>query len=122
MRQIWQNKPTTSVLRAAFAAIFPIFREFRRNVIFWQYRAAGRSSRCIPKGILGGASILKNYCDGGEAILEAFRNLGIDYILSSPGSEWSSVWEALARQKTGNRPGPTYFDLWHETIAVDMAI
>lgn len=25
--------------------------------------------------------------DGGEAILEAFRNLGIDYIISSPGSE-----------------------------------
>ncbi len=65
---------------------------------------------------------LKNYCDGGEAILEAFRNLGIDYIISSPGSEWSSVWEALARQKTGNRPGPTYFDVWHESTAVDMAI
>jgi acetolactate synthase I/II/III large subunit len=69
-----------------------------------------------------GGNILKNYHDGGEAILEAFRNLGIDYIMSSPGSEWSSVWEALARQKTGNRPGPTYFDLWHETTAVDMAI
>jgi len=37
--------------------------------------------------------------DGGEAILEAFRNLGIDYIISSPGSEWAPVWEALARQK-----------------------
>jgi acetolactate synthase I/II/III large subunit len=65
---------------------------------------------------------LKNYCDGGEAILEAFRNLGIDYVMSSPGSEWSSVWEALARQKTGNRPGPAYFDVWHESTAVDMAI
>jgi thiamine pyrophosphate-dependent acetolactate synthase large subunit-like protein len=65
---------------------------------------------------------MKNYHDGGEAILEAFRNLGVDYIISSPGSEWSSVWEALARQKTGNRAGPTYFDVWHETIAVDMAI
>jgi len=69
---------------------------------------------------LGGT--VKNYHDGGEAILEAFRNLGIDYIISSPGSEWSSVWEALARQKTGNHPGPTYFDVWHETTAVDMAI
>ncbi len=69
-----------------------------------------------------GAKRLKNYHDGGEAILEAFRNLGIDYIISSPGSEWASVWEALARQKTGNQPGPTYFDVWHESTAVDMAI
>ena len=36
--------------------------------------------------------------DGGEAILEAFRNLGVDYIISSPGSEWAPVWDALARQ------------------------
>ena len=32
---------------------------------------------------------MKQYCDGGEAILEAFRSLGLDYIISSPGSEWS---------------------------------
>jgi acetolactate synthase I/II/III large subunit len=30
--------------------------------------------------------------DGGEAILEAFRRLGIDYVISSPGSEWAPVW------------------------------
>ena len=42
---------------------------------------------------------MKNYLDGGEAILEAFRRLKIDYIMSSPGSEWSPVWVALARQK-----------------------
>ena len=64
---------------------------------------------------------MKNYMDGGEAILEAFRKLKIDYILSSPGSEWSPVWEALVRQKTGNRAGPTYIDCWHETLAVNMA-
>ena len=29
---------------------------------------------------------MKNYMDGGEAILEAFRKLKIDYILASPGS------------------------------------
>jgi hypothetical protein len=28
---------------------------------------------------------MKNYLDGGEAILEAFRKLKIDYIMSSPG-------------------------------------
>ena len=45
---------------------------------------------------------MKNYLDGGEAILEAFRKLKVDYIMSSPGSEWSPVWEALARQKLDN--------------------
>ena len=65
---------------------------------------------------------MKNYCDGGEAILEGFRALGVDHIISSPGSEWAPVWEALARQKTGNRPGPDFIDCWHETLAVDMAL
>jgi acetolactate synthase-1/2/3 large subunit len=64
---------------------------------------------------------MKNYMDGGEAILEAFRKLKIDYIMSSPGSEWSPVWEALVRQKIGNRQGPTYIDAWHETLAVNLA-
>ena len=31
---------------------------------------------------------MKNYVDGGDAILEAFRNLKLDYVISSPGSEW----------------------------------
>ena len=60
--------------------------------------------------------------DGGEAILEAFRNLDIDYIISSPGSEWAPVWEALARQKINETPGPQYINCWHETLAVNMAI
>jgi acetolactate synthase I/II/III large subunit len=64
---------------------------------------------------------MKNYLDGGEAILEAFRRLKIDYIMSSPGSEWSPVWEALARQKLENKSGPTFIESWHETLAVNMA-
>ena len=59
--------------------------------------------------------------DCGEAILEAFRNLGVDYIISSPGSEWAPVWEALARQKVNETPGPQYINCWHETLAVNMA-
>ena len=59
--------------------------------------------------------------DGGEAILEALRNLGIDYIISSPGSEWAPVWEALARQQINETPGPRYVNCWHETTAVDIA-
>ena len=65
---------------------------------------------------------MSNKIDGGEAVLEAFRHLGVDYILSSPGSEWAPVWEALARQKANNAAGPTYIDCWHETVAVGMAI
>jgi acetolactate synthase-1/2/3 large subunit len=65
---------------------------------------------------------MKQYCDGGEAILEAFRSLGLDYIISSPGSEWSPVWEALARQKVNRKSGPSYIDCLHEMLAVDMAI
>jgi acetolactate synthase I/II/III large subunit len=65
---------------------------------------------------------MKQYRDGGEAILEAFRTLGTDYIISSPGSEWSPVWEALARQKVNQKQGPQYIDCWHETLAVDMAM
>jgi acetolactate synthase-1/2/3 large subunit len=64
---------------------------------------------------------MKNYLDGGEAILEAFRKLKIDYIMSSPGSEWSPIWEALARQKVDNKAGPAFMESWHETLAVNMA-
>jgi thiamine pyrophosphate-dependent acetolactate synthase large subunit-like protein len=65
---------------------------------------------------------ITNALDGGEAILEAFRNLGIDYVISSPGSEWAPFWEALARQKANNTPGPTYIDCGHETLAVNIAL
>jgi acetolactate synthase-1/2/3 large subunit len=64
---------------------------------------------------------LTNYHDGGEAILEAFRNLGVDYIICSPGSEWPPFWEAVARQKRDGTPGPVYLDCGHEIIAVAMA-
>ena len=65
---------------------------------------------------------LKNQQDGGEAILEAFRNLHVDYVISSPGSEWPPIWEALARQKIGGAAGPTYLDCGHETLAVGVAV
>ena len=64
---------------------------------------------------------MKNYLDGGEAILEAFRKLKVDYIMSSPGSEWSPVWEALTRQKLDKKAGPAFMESWHETLAVNMA-
>lgn len=64
----------------------------------------------------------RNYQDGGEAIVEAFRNIGVEYIMSSPGSEWSPVWEAMARQTVEKNAGPQFLDCWHETVAVDMAL
>lgn len=59
--------------------------------------------------------------DGGEGILEAFRALGVDYVFSSPGSEWAPVWEAFARQRQAGADGPRYLDLTHESLAVGMA-
>ncbi|MEW6453273.1 MAG: thiamine pyrophosphate-binding protein [Pseudomonadota bacterium] len=64
---------------------------------------------------------MRNDTDGGEAILEALRNLKVDYVVSSPGSEWPSFWEAMARQKRDGSPGPTYLDCGHETLAVTIA-
>ena len=65
---------------------------------------------------------MKNIQDGGEAILEALRSLEVEYVISSPGSEWPSLWEALARQKANGTPGPIYLDCGHETLAVTIAI
>jgi thiamine pyrophosphate-dependent acetolactate synthase large subunit-like protein len=65
---------------------------------------------------------MKNRLDGGEALLEAFRGLGVDFVISSPGSEWAPLWEAVARQKVSASAGPRYIDVWHETLAVDIAI
>ncbi|MBM3487082.1 MAG: thiamine pyrophosphate-binding protein [Alphaproteobacteria bacterium] len=64
---------------------------------------------------------VRNAMDGGEAIVEAFRNLGVDYVMSSPGSEWGSLWEALARQQVEGKDGPEYLSCWHETLAVNLA-
>jgi len=64
---------------------------------------------------------MESNVDGGEAIVEAFRNLDIDYVICSPGSEWPPVWEAFARQSIGARPGPKYLDVGHEILAVGIA-
>jgi acetolactate synthase-1/2/3 large subunit len=64
---------------------------------------------------------MKNHSDGGDAIVEACRKLGVEYILSSPGTEWAPVWEAMAKQIHARRSGPRLLDVWHETLVVDMA-
>ena len=65
---------------------------------------------------------MRNKLDGGEAVVQAFRCLDMDYVMASPGTEWGAVWEAFARQKVSNAPGPVYFSCAHETLAVDLAI
>ena len=64
----------------------------------------------------------KPVTDGGEAIAQALRDLGIDYVFSSPGSEYAPVWEAFARQKVSNLAGPVFLNTSHEMLAVDLAI
>ncbi len=64
---------------------------------------------------------MKTQLDGGKAIVEAFRRLGVEYILSSPGTEWAPVWEAMAEQIHRRKEGPKLLDVWHETLAVDIA-
>jgi acetolactate synthase-1/2/3 large subunit len=59
--------------------------------------------------------------DGGEALLQAARDLGCDYVFCSSGSEWAPAWEALVRQDMSGVAGPRYLDLAHETLAVAMA-
>jgi acetolactate synthase I/II/III large subunit len=63
-----------------------------------------------------------NCQDGGEALLEAFRALGVEYVICASGSEWAPAWEAFARQRKTGTAGPRYIDVWHETVAVDLAI
>ena len=68
------------------------------------------------------AEAKRNFLDGGEAVLEALRKLEVEYIMSSPGSEMSPIWEAMSRQTVSKAPGPGFIDCWHEMVAVDMAL
>ncbi|OFZ98196.1 MAG: hypothetical protein A3H35_18690 [Betaproteobacteria bacterium RIFCSPLOWO2_02_FULL_62_17] len=68
------------------------------------------------------STMKKPVLDGGEAIAQGLRDLGIDYVFSSPGSEWAPVWEAFARQKVSKTAGPVFLNTSHEMLAVDLAI
>ena len=58
---------------------------------------------------------------GGQAMLRAIERSGVDYILSSPGSEWPPVWEALAEAAARGAQQPKYINCRHEALAVSMA-
>jgi acetolactate synthase-1/2/3 large subunit len=58
---------------------------------------------------------------GGHAMLKSIQRMGIDYIFSSPGSEWPPIWEALAQQTAQGLTKPGFINCRHEALAVAMA-
>ena len=58
---------------------------------------------------------------GGHALLKIIERNRIDTIISSPGSEWPAVWEALAESTEQGRTQPRYVNCRHETLAVGLA-
>jgi len=58
---------------------------------------------------------------GGQAMLKAIERSGVEFILSSPGSEWPPVWEALAEAAARGAQQPKYINCRHEAVAVAMA-
>lgn len=58
---------------------------------------------------------------GGKAMVEIFRRAGVDYIFSSPGTEWPPVWEALAEAQERGDSRLRYLNCRHEALAVAMA-
>ena len=57
----------------------------------------------------------------GKAMLKVMQRTGIDHIISSPGSEWPPVWEALAELAAEGAQKPKYINCRHEAVAVAMA-
>jgi acetolactate synthase-1/2/3 large subunit len=57
---------------------------------------------------------------GAEAFLRILGRMGVERIFASPGSEWSPVWESLAKPSSAEE-FPLYLSSRHEEIAVAMA-
>lgn len=58
---------------------------------------------------------------GGKALVKVFERAGVDYIFSSPGTEWPPVWEALAEAQERGDHRLRYINCRHEALAVAMA-
>ena len=56
----------------------------------------------------------------GEALLQVLSAYGVEYVFSSPGSEWPAVWDVLARNEAEGRR-PRYVNARHEMVAVGVA-
>jgi acetolactate synthase-1/2/3 large subunit len=59
---------------------------------------------------------------GGETFLNLLRECGIEYIFCSPGTEWTPVWEGLARRHIQGDNSLKYVNCRHETLAISMAM
>lgn len=58
---------------------------------------------------------------GAEALLRVLKEMGVERIYASPGSDWAPLWEALARPEA-EREFPHYISSRHEETAVAMAM
>jgi acetolactate synthase-1/2/3 large subunit len=58
---------------------------------------------------------------GGKALVEIFARTGVDYVFSSPGTEWPPVWEAFAELQERGVDRPRYINCRHEALAVAIA-
>ena len=58
---------------------------------------------------------------GAEALLRLLREMGVERIFASPGSEWSPVWEHIAKPYGSAEEIPVYLSSRHEEVAVAMA-
>src|SRR2546425_9217070 len=56
---------------------------------------------------------------GAETLLRVLRAMGFERILSSPGSDWAPLWDALAKLHCPDVP--EYLSTRHEETAVGMA-
>lgn len=59
---------------------------------------------------------------GGEILLESLERHGVEYIFCSPGTEWSPVWEGLARRQQQGEGSLKYINCRHESLAVSAAM
>jgi acetolactate synthase-1/2/3 large subunit len=58
---------------------------------------------------------------GGQALLKVIERNKIETIVSSPGSEWPPVWDALAELTAQGRSEPSFINCRHEALAVAVA-
>jgi len=61
-----------------------------------------------------------NVEDAAHGYVETLNRLGVDYVFSSPGSEFIPLWEHLARYNAEGKK-PTYLNIRHEGAALSMA-
>src|SRR2546425_7302091 len=57
---------------------------------------------------------------GADTLLRVLAHMGVDRIFSSPGSEWSPVWEAFAKAKAQSEGVPLYIRSRPQKVAVRM--